>query len=242
MAGGIFTGANPTYVTREVAYQLEDSGAKYMMVSPGSLDVGVAAASQVGIPKSNVFVLDSSATGTTFQDGLKHWSSLLASPEEGRGFEWNPCTKPGESDKTCVLNYSSGTTGRSKGVEITHKNYVANCMQAKAMHERRIKTKEEKDNETWLGFLPMYHAMGQTNFIVQVPLLGAKLIVMPRFDFVKMMDAIEKFRVTYLTVVPPIIVAMAKHPDVRRGKWDLGSVIQVLTGAAPIGVPVCELD
>ncbi|MCJ1333179.1 hypothetical protein MMC10_009873 [Thelotrema lepadinum] len=240
MAGGIFTGANPTYVSREVAYQLEDSGAEYMMVAPGSSDIGISAALQVGVPKSNIFVLDSSGDGETFKTGLKHWSSLLASPEEARGFEWNPCIKPGESDQTVVLNYSSGTTGKPKGVEITHKNYVANCMQAKHNQDKRVKTEEEKDNETWLGFLPMYHAMAQTYFLVHVPSIAAKLYVMPRFDFVKMLDAIETYRVTYLIVVPPIIVAMAKDPDVRRGKWDLSSVRQIFTGAAPIGLPVCQ--
>ena len=100
MAGGIFSGANPTYVAREVAFQLEDSGAKFMLVAPGSLDVGLNAASEINLPKSKVLAFDSSATGGTFKGGVKHWSSLLASEDEAEGFEWDSCTKPGESDKT----------------------------------------------------------------------------------------------------------------------------------------------
>ena len=235
MAGGIFTGANPTYVAREVAYQLEDSGAKFMLVAPASLDVGLEAASQVGLSESNVFTFDWSASGETSQHGIRHWSTLLASSGEAQGFEWSSCTKPKERNQTVVLNYSSGTTGRSKGVEISHSNYVANCVQSRAHQDRRVKTAEEKESEAWLAFLPMYHAMAQTNFVVHVPLIAAKLYVMPKFDFVKMLDAIQRYRITYFLVVPPIIVAMAKHPDVRRGKWDLSSIRQVTTGAAPLG-------
>ncbi|KAI4147691.1 MAG: hypothetical protein LQ340_005430 [Diploschistes diacapsis] len=239
MAGGIFTGANPTYVAREVAYQLEDSGAKFMLVATSSLDTGLEAASQVGLSKSSVFVFDGQSRGEPVQ-GTRHWSSLLASEIDGRGFTWDPCTSPEESERTIALNYSSGTTGPPKGVEITHKNYVANCTQVKAHQDRQVKTKEEEENETFLGIIPMYHALGQTWFVVYVPTLAAKCYVMPKFEFEKVMDAIEKFRVTSLSLVPPIVVAMAKHPDVRRGKWDLSSVRTVQVGAAPLGSEACR--
>ena len=233
MAGGIFSGANPGYVAREVAYQLKDSGATFCFVAAGSLQTGLDAAAEIGFSKSNIFVFDADPKGDSV-DGLKHWSSLLAPEGEAQAFEWDPHTRPGESDKTAVLNYSSGTTGLPKGVEITHKNYVANCMQAKSNFDRRW-TDEPRSEDRWLAFLPMYHAMGQTFYVVHIPLTKGKCYVMPKFEFEKTMDGIQKFRITYLLTAPPVIVATAKHPDVRRGKWDLSSLVHVLTGAAPLG-------
>ena len=235
MAGGIFSGANPSYVAREVAYQLKDSGATYCLAAAASLRTGLDAAEEIGFPRSNIFVFDAKPNGAP-TEGVKHWSSLLAPAEEAQGFEWDPCDKPGECDKTIVLNYSSGTTGLPKGVEITHKNYVANCMQAKAHLDRWLEKEKHIEEDAWLAFLPMYHAMGQTYYVVHVPISNSRCYVMPKFEFGKVMEAIQKFRITYLMTPPPVIVAMAKNPDVRRGKWDLSSLRHVQTGAAPLGI------
>lgn len=116
MAGGIFTGANPTYVAREVVYQLQDSEATFFLMAPGSSAVGLEAVKEAGLDKSRVFMFDSHSKGNTPQDGFEHWSTLLASEDEGKAYSWDPCTRPGECNRTIALNYSSGTTGRPKGV------------------------------------------------------------------------------------------------------------------------------
>ena len=159
MAGGIFTGANPAYVARELAHQLRDSDATFLLCARPNLEVALNAASHAGFPNSRVYVFDDHAGNGTSESGCSHWSSLLGSVEEGRRFEWNPCTEPGESDQTVALNYSSGTTGLPKGVEITHRNYVANCLQSKSNFDRRKGAEEDLKTERWLCFLPMYHAM-----------------------------------------------------------------------------------
>ena len=240
MAGGIFTGANPSYVARELAYQLKNSDAKFLLCSSASLDVGLDAASQIGMPKSSIFVFDDKAAPSPAQSGCKHWSALLASESEGRRFEWNPCTKPGESDKTIVLNYSSGTTGVPKGVEITHKNYVSNCSQQAFMFDNKENSEEDLKTEVGLCFLPMYHAMAQTYYSVMYPLRGIPVYIMPKFDFEKMLGAIQKYKVTALMVVPPIIVALAKHPAVRKWTWDLSSIRSIGCGAAPLGPDISK--
>ena len=116
MAGGIFTGANPTYLAGEVAYQLQDSGAAFFLMAPDSLAVGLEAAKEVGLDGSKIFVFDAKVEGAVSTDGIQHWSSLLAPEDEGKDYVWDPCTRSGESDRTIALNYSSGTTGRPKGV------------------------------------------------------------------------------------------------------------------------------
>jgi 4-coumarate--CoA ligase len=115
MAGGIFTGANPGYVTRELAHQLQDSEASFVVAAEGGMEVALAAASQVGMKASQVFLLDStwpdSPVETQPREGSRHWTELIASRPEGERFEW---TEPNDSnDSVCSLNYSSGTVSRS---------------------------------------------------------------------------------------------------------------------------------
>ena len=117
MAGGIFTGANPSYNAREVAYQLDNSQARFLICTDESLEVGIEALGIVGKSKDHLFVFDKGRD--TFDGrgkgrlGCKHWSALIKSSGEGKKFQWID----GERfvHDTVALNYSSGTTGLPKG-------------------------------------------------------------------------------------------------------------------------------
>jgi acyl-CoA synthetase (AMP-forming)/AMP-acid ligase II len=246
MAGGIFTGANPTYVTRELAYQLRDSGAKYLLCAEGSLETGLAAAKEVGLRADQVFVFDDGAAAfegrtvekDTPEGKIRHWATLLDSVEAGKAYRWPELHTKKELDGVIALNYSSGTTGVAKGVMITHKNYVANCSQALHLGRQRPDYEEKRKRTRLLCFLPMYHAMAQTIFTVNAPKELCPVYMMPKFDFLEMLQAVQKFKITDLTLVPPVVVAMAKHPATR--KFDLSSVESVGAGAAPLGREACE--
>ena len=80
MAGGIFTGANPGYVARELAYQLRDSGAEFLLCAAESLDAGLDAAAQIGLRKDRIFVFDKEVRYELDNQnlrGCRHWSTLL---------------------------------------------------------------------------------------------------------------------------------------------------------------------
>ena len=243
MAGGIFTGANPGYVVSELSYQLKDSEASYLLCSSASLSTGLEAAAAVDFPKSRVFVFDDMPTSDSprqFQQGCHHWSSLIAPVEEGSRHTWAPCSTPEDSAKTITLNYSSGTTGLPKGVEITHRNYVSDTLQQQHSYYLLPTTLEQQAADRWLCFLPMYHAFAQTVFVVGGPIRGIPVYIMPRFDFLKMLDYVQSYGITALALVPPVVVAMAKHPGLRAGNWELGSVRLITFGAAPLGREVSE--
>lgn len=77
--------------------------------------------------------------------------------------------------------------------------------------------------------------MAQTQFTVVGPMQGIPSYIVPKFDFEKVLDYVQKYRITELFLVPPVLVAMSKHPQVRAGRWDLSSVNSTLSGAAPLG-------
>ncbi|KAF7625436.1 putative 4-coumarate-CoA ligase [Aspergillus flavus] len=242
MAGGIFSGANPTYVARELAYQLQDSGATYLICADGSLDTGIEAAQVAGLSRDRVFVFNNAIFDGRGEGkmGCRYWGELVASAEEGSQFEWDDLSTPEKANRTLALNYSSGTTGRPKGVEISHKNYCANMLQANQSFYLNPDWKARNARARFLCFLPMYHAMAQNIFIANALKREVPVYIMPKFDFIKMLEYTEKFRITDLILVPPVVVALAKHPAVRSGKYDLSSVEGIGSGAAPLGREVCD--
>ncbi|KAE8165171.1 hypothetical protein BDV40DRAFT_79767 [Aspergillus tamarii] len=240
MAGGIFTGANPMFVPRELAYQLKDSGATYLICARASLDTGLEAARLVGMSRDRVFVFDNAlydGHGVGEKD-CRYWGELVAPPQEGEGFAWDELPTPELADRTLALNYSSGTTGRPKGVEITHKNYVANMLQFTYIERLHPNYEAKRTRKRCLCFLPLYHAMAQMIMIAATLALNTPVYIMPRFDFIRMLEYTQKYRITDYVVVPPIVVALAKHPAVKQ--YDLSSVEDIGCGAAPLSREVCE--
>ncbi|KAK0868522.1 hypothetical protein LTS02_003598 [Friedmanniomyces endolithicus] len=238
MAGGIFTGANPTYVARELAYQLKDSGATFLITAESSLQTALDAADSIGFSKDSIYVSDegfSTLRGDPPESvrGLTHFSKLLAPADSATTFTWEDFSSHSEMDRTAVLNYSSGTTGVPKGVEITHLNYISNCLQTEYMAALSPDYSTLVKHARGLSFLPMYHAYGQTHHCVSAAKKGIPVYVMRKFDFVSMLKYIERYRITSLTLVPPIAVALTKRPEVRD--YDISSVTSAGCGAAPLG-------
>jgi 4-coumarate--CoA ligase len=235
MAGGIFTGANPTYVPRELAHQLRDSGATYLLCSDAVLDVGIAGAKEAGLSQDRVFVYNSQiydGLPVTGQKGCEYWGKLVASPEESKNFKWDDM-KGDDCHNILALNYSSGTTGVAKGVMITHYNYVANTLQFGLLAKLLPNYKERNDRARWLCYLPMYHAMAQTIFIAGGIMREIPVYMMSKFDFLLVLEYVQKYRITDFMMVPPIAVALAKHPAVKN--YDLSSVESIGCGSAPLG-------
>ena len=119
---------------------------------------------------------------------------------------------------------------------ITHRNYISNAIQHMHLTTLRPKWESQKDNTRWLAFLPMYHALAQTVFCGGAPSLRVPVYIMPKFDFAKMLENVQNYRITDLSLVPPVVVAIAKSPLTK--KYDLSSVVQAGSGAAPLGAEI----
>lgn len=216
-----------------------------MITSEGSVETATEAAKLAKLSSDRVFIFDDGTA--TFegrgqgQAGFRHWTQLVASESEGKKFTWDAIS-PAESKSTTVtLNYSSGTTGVPKGVEITHLNYVANACQMDFQARLDVDYEEKVKKQRLLCFLPMYHAMAQTIFGINIIKQDMPVYMMPKFDFIQILEYVQRFRITYLILVPPVVVLMAKHPRTRE--FDLSSINAVGSGAAPLGREVCvELE
>jgi acyl-CoA synthetase (AMP-forming)/AMP-acid ligase II len=216
-AGGKTTTANPLYTANELTHQLEDSGARMLLTVESSLEAATEAAERAGIG-GEVYVLGEA-------EGARPFAELLGDPERPPEADIHP-----ESD-TAVLPYSSGTTGLPKGVMLAHQNLVANLCQLQAGFPI-------SDEDTLIGCLPFFHIYGMTVIMNQGLRSGATIVTMPRFDLDQFLELIEKHGVTRAYVVPPIALALAKHPAVDAR--DLSSVTTVMSGAAPLGGELAE--
>jgi acyl-CoA synthetase (AMP-forming)/AMP-acid ligase II len=215
MTGGSVTTVNPTYGADEIAYQLQDAKATMALTIGMFLPAVRDAAEQSGI--SDVFTFDA-------VDGAEQFTALLGEPFSGE-VDLDP------AEDVAVLPYSSGTTGLSKGVMLTHRNLVANIAQIKGA----VKIEED---EVIIAVLPFFHIYGMQVLMNGVLETGASLITMPRFDLEQFLSLVQEHKVTRAYIVPPIVLALAKHPLVDS--YDLSSLREVVSGAAPLSGDLAE--
>ncbi|XP_058765325.1 4-coumarate--CoA ligase-like 9 [Vicia villosa] len=130
-----------------------------------------------------------------------------------------------QSDVAAIL-YSSGTTGKSKGVMLTHRNIMASVASYNAV---RIPTESPA---VCLAVVPYFHVYGFTYLFKSVAMMET-LVVMERFGLEKMLRAFQRFRVTNLAAAPPVVVAMNKERATEG--YDLSSLKWVACGGAPLG-------
>jgi len=228
-----FTGANPSYTANELAHQLKVVNAAVLLIHPSLLEVGLAAAEQAAISLHRLFLFSDYECSPT--RGLRDWRSMAASEQESSSWRWDALEEDDAAATTiAAINFSSGTTGLPKGVCITHYNLIANASQATFNHfgDATPQIRVAASAERWLAVLPLYHAYSQLFAISIACKLRVSVYVIQKFGFDELLCYIERFKITRLQLVPPILAMMAKRPETSR--YDLSSVQHILCGAAPL--------
>jgi acyl-CoA synthetase (AMP-forming)/AMP-acid ligase II len=234
-AGGIVSPANPGYTKAELAYQLKDSGAKAIVTTSVALQNVKKACQQVGIAEQNIILLDDD-NGS--RGHIKNWKSLLVA--QSTASHQPPVISP--KTDLAFLVYSSGTTGRPKGVKLSHYNITSNILQLQIGEQGNITWNGSKTSpgiprakgqgDVLLSSLPFFHIYGLTVLVLNPIYTGATSIVMSKFHIETFCDMIQKHKVTYAYVVPPIVLLLSKHPSISN--YDLSSIRMMNSGAAPL--------
>ncbi|MFJ3406400.1 AMP-binding protein [Promicromonospora sp. NPDC090134] len=211
-AGVTVTTVNALSSAPEITKQLADSGTRLMITVSALLAAGEDGARDAGLRDDQIVVLDGAEGRTSLAD-------LLADPRPAPDVTFDPATH------LAVLPYSSGTTGRPKGVMLTHTNLVANVAQSMAIGVG--------SDDVVPCVLPFFHIYGMTVLLNLALRTRARLVTLPRFDLAQYLGVIQEHRATFLFVAPPIALALAKHPLVDS--YGVSSVRAVLSGAAPFG-------
>ncbi|HTR39542.1 MAG TPA: AMP-binding protein [Bryobacteraceae bacterium] len=202
-AGGWVVPINPLYTAAETEVQIRDSGARFAVTVP-----------------------ERAATLTSLVDHLYvaggNWSELergLAPPDVR--------IRPQD---LAALPYSSGTTGKPKGVMLTHANIAANIRQQSASWPR--------SDDVLVNIFPLYHAAGLNGMLNTFLCAGATIVLMRRFDLANYLALSERYGATILGAPPPVILTLTKSP-----LWDdfrLDPLRRGLCGAAPLGAELHE--
>ncbi|KAL9258266.1 putative CoA ligase CCL7 [Drosera capensis] len=131
-------------------------------------------------------------------------------------------------DDTAALLYSSGTTGNSKGVVLTHGNFIAAGLMI--VDDQDV---EGRNDNVMLIVLPLFHVFGLVVLLYSQLQRGNTVVIMGRYDLEMLLRAVERYRVSNLWIVPPIMLELTKQT--RMTKYDLSSLREVGSGAAPLG-------
>lgn len=237
MTGAIAVQINPLYVERELKHQLIDSGAKVLvcldLVFPRVQNVRMNTSLQQVIvtsikdylpfPKNLLYpIVQKGKVTVEYNEQTVAFSAFL---KQGGG-AFKPVPLDPETD-LALLQYTGGTTGLAKGVMLTHQNLVVNTMQAGHWIYRTT-----PGEERMLAVLPFFHVYGMTVCMNLAIMNGFTLILLPKFEPLQVLKAIEKHRVTLFPGAPTMYIALIHQPEIET--YDLSSVLACLSGAAPL--------
>jgi long-chain acyl-CoA synthetase len=231
--GAIVVNINPLYTPRELMVVANDSGFRVLLTLDLLAPVALAVKAQTGI--ENILITSAaeySAAGVPTKpiEGTTLLSDLLESVDEPEC----PHVELDALTDVAVLQYTGGTTGVPKGAMLTHYNIFANVVQSAIWgHEHII-----RGTETFLLVIPMYHVYGFTVGLLHGTWLGARQILIPKYDVGALLAAIRDYAPTYFPAVPTIYISLLNHPQAKES--GIAKIRIFNSGSAPLPVEVIE--
>ena len=216
-AGAVATTVNSGYREREIAHQFTNSGAKVLVVHQELLQMAQSAQDAMPSLKRLIIIKETSNAPDSF------WGLIEGAPATPPSVTIDP------REDLAALPYSSGTTGFSKGVMLTHFNMVCNVQQ---LIGRTDEATWMSEDETVVVHLPLFHIYGLQVLMNGCIGAGATQVLMGRFDMEPFLELLSKHRVTRLFTVPPVGVGLVHYSDIKN--HDLSALRLGFFGAAPL--------
>ncbi|MGW3092914.1 acyl-CoA synthetase [Streptomyces sp. NPDC001102] len=207
--GAVFVPLNTRLAGPEIAFQLADSGAKALVYGPSH--AGLVA----GLPGDT-------DVRTYIEVGAEYEEAVAAASHE-------PVDEPVLPDDTCIIMYTSGTTGRPKGAMLTHGNLTWNAVNV-------LVDTDLIADERALVSAPLFHTAGLNMLTLPVLLKGGTCVLVEAFDPEATFDLIEEQRITFMFGVPTMFEQVARHP--RWPSADLSSLRILTCGGSPVPTPL----
>ncbi|GAA3896437.1 long-chain fatty acid--CoA ligase [Streptomyces lacrimifluminis] len=207
--GAVFVPLNTRLAGPEIAYQLADSGTKALVYGPSH--AGLVA----GLPGNT-------DVRTYVEVGAEYEEALAGSSAE-------PIDAPVTADDTCIIMYTSGTTGRPKGAMLTHGNLTWNAVNV-------LVDQDVITDERALVSAPLFHTAGLNMLTLPVLLKGGACVLVESFVPEATFDLIEQHRITFMFGVPTMFDQVARHP--RWADADLSSLRMLSCGGSPVPTPL----
>jgi long-chain acyl-CoA synthetase len=214
-AGLVMVPLNPLLKAPEIAYHLEDSDARLLVTFELFADEACKGVGQLETPVRTYVVTLPGSDGR--REGTRHYDELYAAGDTRDIVPLSP-------DDTAVLLYTSGTTGKPKGAELTHFQLFMNCTVAGELFEFR-------DDDIGLAVLPLFHVFGLSSVLNVVVRFAGTMVLVPRFETDAVLDAISKHRCTIFSGVPTMYFALINAELAGR---DLSSLRVGVSGGAAI--------
>ena len=246
-AGGTVVNYNPLYAIEEIKNQIEDSETEILITLDLSIlyDKARLALDQTRLTHLVIVSMAEMLPGLKkLLFPIVKRSEIAKVPRDSRHLRFSALLdNPGRptpveidaKEDIAVLQYTGGTTGTSKGAMLTHANLSANVAQGAMMMPGA-----DEGSEVMVGVLPLFHVFAMAvvmNFSIRI---GAKMILLPRFELDTVLKVIDKKRPSFFPAVPTIYIAINGHPDVAAGKYDLSSIKLCLSGGASLPREVQE--
>ncbi len=237
--GAIAVATNPLYHEHELEVQLKDSGAEtlvavdmfYPVISPVLPRTGVKRLILCGIKDYLPFPLnllypikaklEKQWVRVKREPPIHDFLTLLSAAPA------TPVQSAVSPDDTAILQYTGGTTGIPKGAVLTHRNLVAN-----ALHNKVWLVGGKEGEEKILAVIPFFHVYGMTTAMNLGVLLGAELILLPKFHTKEVLECINKYRPTIFPGIQAMYLAIGNYPKIN--KYDLTSIKAAISGAGPL--------
>ncbi len=243
-AGATVVPNNPLYTDKELKEQLKDSGARVVITLDllvpkllriwGETDLEHCIVCRVNdyLPgiKKYLYPIKARLEGhkrkvpsdgrfTLFTEVMAKYDPADGAPEKLT------------ADDRAMLLYTGGTTGRSKGAILTHRNLYSNCKQVGSWL-----VDIQAGQEVIMAALPFFHSYGLTTCLHFGTSCASPVVLVPKFEVGEVMKEIQKQKVTIFPGVPTMYVAINTHP--KASSFDLSSIRACLSGAAPLPVEV----
>lgn len=226
-AGLVVTTINPIYTPFELAHQLKDSGAQGVVTIPELLPkVFEAQQLMAGPAVKPLYIISVNGKGPR-PDGAWDFDEMLDPM-----VDTSILKKSRSNADVAFMPYSSGTTGLSKGVSLSHRNLLANIEQTSHSDIKHFLDTTENYQDVLPSILPFYHIYGLTMLLLKGLSYGCKLVTLPKLESESFLNILKNHKATLLYVVPPIVLLLGQNKNITPEHFQ--SVRIICNGAGPV--------